>query len=164
MKTPSNLRLPDVHVPEIHLPTDVAGKVGGALSTSRDFVQDIAHTLSDRVADRGPDVASAVGRGARSSVDTVGDVVSELPSQVSRLATRLAALTPFVDAAPKRHRSRWLLRVAAVAAVTGLAWWAFTKVRSQPATSGDGRQDHSNDERPTSGPGSAGRPLASVGT
>ena len=164
MKTPSNLRLPDVHVPEIHLPTDVAGKVGGALSTSKDFVQDIAHTMSDRVADRGPDVASAVGRGARSSVDTVGDVVSELPSQVSRLATRLAALTPFVDAAPKRHRSRWLLRVAAVAAVTGLAWWAFTKVRSQPTTANDRSPDRPAGDRSTSSAGSPGRPLASVGT
>lgn len=169
MKTPSNLRLPDVrlpdvHVPEIHLPTDVVGRVGGALSTSKDFVQDIAHSVSDRVPDRAPDVASAVGRGARSSVDTVGDVVAELPSQVTRLATRLAALTPFVEAAPRRHRSRWLLRIAAVAVVAGLAWWVFNKTRSEPSATVDPNQDRPTSDGRSGPPGAAGRPLASVGT
>lgn len=104
-------------------PTQVAAtvtdKVGDVVSASREFVQDVAHN----VADRAPDLTSAVGRRARSSLDTVSDAVVDLPGQATKFATKLAALTPFIEAPRPRHRSRWLLRAALVAALVGVGWW-----------------------------------------
>jgi hypothetical protein len=82
-----------------------------------DTVQDVAHT----VAERAPEVASAVGRGARSTMETVSDAV-----------TKLAAKTPWVDAPTPRHRARWMLRAAILATVAGIAMWVVNRRRHAP--------------------------------
>lgn len=108
----------------IHVPDAMTDKVSDAVSASREFVQDVAHN----VAERAPDLSSAVSRGARSSMGTVTDVVAELPGQVTKIATKLAALTPFVEAPPPaRHRARWLLRAAVVASIVGIGWWLVNR-------------------------------------
>ena len=105
-----------------HLADSVTDKVGDAVST--------AHDVAHNVAERAPDLTSAVGRGARSSLDTVSDAVFELPGTVSRFASKLATLTPFLDApAPSRHGKRWLVRAAIVTSLVGLAWWLTTRRR-----------------------------------
>jgi len=120
-----------------HVAEAVTDKVGDAVGMGRDFVQDVAHT----VADRAPDLTSAVGRGARSSLDTVSDALVDIPGQVSKFATKLAALTPFVEAPrPARHRSRWLIRLALVGALVGLGWWlANRRQRDFDAVEASGR-------------------------
>jgi len=81
-----------------------------------DTVQDAAHAVAERT----PEIASAVGRSARSTVDTVSDAV-----------TKLAALTPWVEAPkPQHHRARWMLRAAIVATVAGLAMWFANRRRN----------------------------------
>jgi len=105
-----------------HLADTVTDKVGEAASA--------AHDLAHNVAERAPDLTSAVGRGARSSLDTVSDAVSELPGTVTRFATKVAALTPFMDApAPPRRGKRWVLRVAVLTSLVGLAWWIASRRR-----------------------------------
>ena len=113
-----------------HLADTVSDKVGDAVL--------VAHDVASNVAERAPDLTSAVGRGARSSLDTVSDVVTELPGTVSRIATKLAAMTPFIEAPqPARHGKRWLVRTAVVTSLVGLAWWLTTRRRRTEDTSFD---------------------------
>ncbi len=113
-----------------HLADTVSEKVGDAVL--------VAHDVASNVAERAPDLTSAAGRGARSSLDTVSDVVTELPGTVFRFATKLAAMTPFIDARPPaRHGKRWLVRAAVVASLVGVAWWLTTRRRRTEDTSFD---------------------------
>ena len=91
-----------------------------ALEHMTDTVQDVAH----RVVERAPDLASAVGRGARSTVDTVSDAVS-----------KLAYKTPFVEAPkPQRFGSSALLRIAMLAAIAGMVvWFVNRRRRTEPS-------------------------------
>jgi hypothetical protein len=81
-----------------------------------DTVQDVAH----KVADRAPDIASQVGRSARSTAETVSDAV-----------VKLAQKTPFLDAPkPQHHRGRWMLRAAIIATIAGVAMWIANRRRA----------------------------------
>ena len=86
----------------------------GTVNNVTGTVQDAAHV----VAERAPELASAVGRGARSTVDTVSDAV-----------TKLAALTPWVESPKQRHLARWIFRAAILATVAGLAMWFVSRRR-----------------------------------
>ncbi len=127
-----------------HVADTVSEKVGDAVVVA----QDIASNVVGNVAERAPDLTSAVGRGARSSMDTVSDAVTELPGTVSRYATKLAAMTPFLDAPPPaRHGQRWLVRASVVTALVGLAWWLTTRRRrSDDTTYGAGIAPHTAPE------------------
>lgn len=134
------------------LPGTATDRIGDAVMATRDLAQDVAST----VAERAPDLTSAVGRGARSSMDTVSDVVAELPGQVTKIATKLAALAPFVDTPPPaRRRSRWLVRLAILAAVAGIGWWLMNRRADETASDAEATAPRAND--------APGKPLASAG-
>ncbi len=106
-------------------------------------VQDAAHV----VAERAPELASAVGRGARSTVDTVSDAV-----------TKLAALTPWVEVPRQHHLARWIFRAAILATVAGLAVW-FVNRRRHAMRPWYATEEAGKDE----GTGTAERRLATAG-
>lgn len=89
-----------------------------------DQVSGTFHDVAHRVADRAPDIASAVGRNARSTAATGWHTVADA-------VAKLAYLTPFLDAPTPRHRrGRWLFGVAVVATIAGIAMWMMKRRRS----------------------------------
>ena len=115
----------------------------GTVNNVTGTVQDAAHV----VAERAPELASAVGRGARSTVDTVSDAV-----------IKLAALTPWVELPKQRNLARWLFRAAILATVAGLAMWFVSRRRHAM------RPRYATDEaRQDEGTGTAERRLATAG-
>ena len=89
------------------------------LENLTDTVQDVAH----KVADRTPDIASVVGRNARTTAETVGHTVSDA-------VVRLAQKTPFLDAPTPQRRGRWMFRAALVATIAGIALWMINRRRT----------------------------------
>lgn len=145
------MNTPTLPHPLTHLPDNAAGRIGEVVTASRD----LAHDLASTVAERAPDLTSAVGRGARSSVDAVSDVVAELPGQVTKMATKLAALAPFVDTPPPARRwSRWPVRLALLAAVAGIGWWLVQRRADDSAADVDASRRQQ---------GASAQPLASAG-
>lgn len=92
-------------------------RVSDTLQDAAHTVQEAAHTLAERA----PDVASAVGRGARSAAGTVSHKVEQL-----------AAKTPWIEAPkPKRHGPPMLVRIAMIAAIAGIAMWFVNRRRHE---------------------------------
>ena len=87
-----------------------------------DTVQDVAH----KVADRAPELASTVGRNARSTAGTIAETVSDA-------VVKLAYKAPFLDVpTPQRHRGGWMLRAALVVTIAGVVLWVVKRGRPTP--------------------------------
>lgn len=104
--------------------TDVLTDVVG---TGRDVAHGVGHQL--------PDVTDTVGRFARSSADSLTDLAHDLPGQMSRAASTMVALAPFVHrSTPRlRRRSTWLGPIAVLVVIAGFVIWRRSHRTVQPS-------------------------------
>lgn len=84
-----------------------------------DHMTETVHDVAHKVAERAPGIASAVGRSAHSTAETLSDAV-----------VKLAQKTPFAEAPkPQPRRGRWMFRAALVATIAGIAMWIANRRR-----------------------------------
>lgn len=88
-----------------------------SVSRVGESITDTAQDVANQVVERAPDIASAVGRGARSTADRIVDTV-----------TTVAQKTPFVEA-PRKRSAAPIVRIAFVVAIVGVVAWFLVNRR-----------------------------------
>jgi hypothetical protein len=81
------------------------------------------------------------------TAESVSEKVTELAQDVSDVALRLAAKTPWVEAPrSKRRVPMWIVPVLVLGALAALGWW-FAKRSNSTAYVGDDRVEQARDIR-----------------